>query len=138
MSISNLSTTLGIPREHLPQIDFSDHELAMDELKKDGTKFAIGTVKCSKLKPSQDQLNVEKINKMIDDNQHKEDRQIFVSREGFIVDGHHGWAAKLTSDSDSTIGVVIVDLNIIDLLNWFNDQDFTFVKKITEGKKYEH
>jgi hypothetical protein len=37
---------------------------------------------------------------MIADNVHNEPRTIFVSKEGYIVDGHHGWAAKLENDED--------------------------------------
>lgn len=71
---------------------------------------------------------------MIDDKVYDEPRTIFVSKEGYIVDGHHGWAAKLQHDRESTIDVIAVNMCIIDLINWFNSRDDSYQIEIYEQK----
>lgn len=134
MTVYKLKTTIGIPRENLPQIEEEHFDNVIDLL--DGNyDYEEKICKCSELKPSQDELNIDKISGMIKQKNHLNDRTLFISNDNFIVDGHHVWAARLTDDEDSEIDCIQVDMNIIDLINWLNTQDFTYTKNINEGKK---
>lgn len=135
VAVVNKSNCLQIPRIELPQIDFADISDILHDFKAEGISFKRGTIKAGALKPSQDQLNVDKIASMIESGKDKEDRTLFISRENFIVDGHHYWGAKSFKNSDEVIKVIKVDLNIVDLINWFklNNKNVSF-KTIKEGK----
>jgi hypothetical protein len=135
MKIANINKSIGIPREELPQLDADQFDNILDSLTNYGITYKLGQAKASKLKPSQDQLNMEKIEKMIADQAYNNDSKIFISKEGYIVDGHHRWAATVVNDSSAMIGVVLVNMSIIDLIKWFNEQDFTYSKKINEAKE---
>lgn len=134
MKIANLNKTIGIPRTELPQIRGKYIPEMLQSLEDAGVRYRRDNVSCKRLKPSQDQLNMDKVEKMIADGKDKEDRDLLVSREGFIVDGHHYWGARC-SNNIATVNVIIVDMNIIDLINFLNDQEFTFSKKITENRR---
>lgn len=133
--IYQLDFTIGIPRTELPQIEDDHHQSIIDEFEKDNIDYEHLTCTCKELKPSQDELNIDKIKGMIKEGNHKNERTIFISEENFIVDGHHVWAARMLENHDMEIDCIKVDMNIIDLINWFNEKDFTYSKKITEGKK---
>lgn len=135
MTPIQVSDGLQIPRTELPQIDYKHHERIKQDMDKDGINYVEGTLPASRLKPSQDELNPDKIKSIIETGQVNEPKTIFISREGYIVDGHHTWAAKLKHDSDSVINVIGVDMNIIDLIMWLHDKTFTYTKNINEGRK---
>lgn len=128
---------IGIPRNQMPQIDYEKFDQVKSDLSDFGIEYAIGTIKCNKLKPQQLDLNHDKIKQMIADNVHNEPRTIFVSKEGYIVDGHHGWAAKLENDEDQTIEVIAVDMCIIDLINWINSRADSYHIEIYEQKGFK-
>lgn len=134
VEVAKFNNSIGIPRNELPQIDHKYHDDILKKLKNDSIEYKIGKVSCNKLKPSQDNLNKDKVQGMLDDESYNEDRTLFVSKEGYIVDGHHTWAAKYSYDKNMPITVVMVKMNIIDLINWFNDQDFTYSIEIHESK----
>lgn len=131
MKTYKLKTTIGIPREELPQIEDEHFDNVLEEL--DG-QYQKVVMPCNKLKPSQDELNIDKISGMIEQGNHLNKRTLFISKDNFIVDGHHVWAARLTDDENSEIDCIQIDMNIIDLINWFNTKDFTYTKNISEGK----
>lgn len=134
VEVAKFNNSIGIPRNELPQIDFKYFNNILQSLEKNDIEYKSGKVSCDKLKPSQYDLNKEKIQSMLDNEAYNEDRTIFVSKEGYIVDGHHYWATKYSYDKTSPINVILVKMNIIDLINWFNDQDFTYSIEIHESK----
>jgi len=40
-----------------------------------------------------------------------------ISRDGYILDGHHRWAAVLTIDPARTMEVIVIDMDMDDLLH---------------------
>lgn len=136
MRISELTNTIGISREELPQINFDFLENILEKFKNDDIRVRSGTVPVTDLKPCQDKLNNDKIESIVKDGAWEDDRKLFISKDGFIVDGHHYWAANMVKDPSRRIGVYLVDMNIIDLINWFNSSKFSENRKITEGKKH--
>lgn len=136
MRISELTNTIGISREELPQINFDFLEDILGKFESEGIKVRSGTVPVTDLKPCQDKLNNDKIESIVKDGAWEDDRKLFISKDGFIVDGHHYWAANMVKDPSRRLGVYLVDMNIIDLINWFNSSKFSENRKITEGKKH--
>jgi len=136
LRISELTNTIGISREELPRINFDFLENILEKFKNDDIRVRSGTVPVTDLKPCQDKLNNDKIESIVKDGAWEDDRKLFISKDGFIVDGHHYWAANMVKDPSRRLGVYLVDMNIIDLINWFNSSKFSENRKITEGKKH--
>lgn len=145
------SESKGIPRIQMPQ--FSGEPVPgtrADKLEKnksgqvDGTaEFekhleSLGvaverrTVKASELKATQNELVGSKVVGMINNPSFDPaGEEIFVSRDGYVIDGHHRWAAQVGRDlADGQIGdldlkVRVVDMPISEILreanNWASD-----------------
>ncbi len=71
-------------------------------------------------------------------------KPIFVSRDGYVVDGHHRWAAQLGQDfADGVLGnyhqmnVIVLDAPISEILRHANDwtDDFGIAKKTVAQKE---
>jgi len=88
------SGTLGIPRADMPQIR-SEHRGAMvNFLAARGiTAEPTAEVDPSTLRPTQAEYSQAKVQKAIDYG--NEDRSILVSGDGYVLDGHHQWLAKV-------------------------------------------
>jgi Putative phage serine protease XkdF len=128
----------GIPRAKMPQFkgkaakgsragakvnDDPDMEADIeqeftDALKVMGIKVEPKTVKASHLRASQSELVGPKVAGMTKAMEAGKipDAPIFVTRDGYIVDGHHRWAAKVGVDlQDGKLGDVEMPVNMIDL-----------------------
>lgn len=46
-----------------------------------------------------------------------EEPKVMISRDGYILDGHHRWAAVLTIDPKRTMEVVVIDMDMDNLLH---------------------
>lgn len=129
----------GIPRAQMPQFkgqavpgsladakrttDALDEEVDVEDeyraaLDAMGVKITPKTVKASELKATQSQLvgvKVAGMSKAMEAGKIKE-APIFVTRDGYIIDGHHRWAAKVALDlQDGTLGDVEMPVNEIDM-----------------------
>lgn len=135
MRIHDLDNTLGIDRSQLPQINSKRVDEIIAEMKNDGIEVKLGVAPAAKLKPTQDKIRLDKVQGMINAGKHKDNRKIFVSKDGYILDGHHHWAANLHDNPDSKIGVIVVGLNVIDAINWLNASPIATNKEITEGRE---
>lgn len=140
----------GIPRIKMPQLSGKPRpgtpaaKLPLDSngevdlgplfrkhLEAEGHKVTDDTVPASHLRASQDQLNGGKVGGMVRvlDAGRKlgEGKPIFVSKDDYIVDGHHRWAAEIGKDledgklGDQRMKVEQVDMNIVELLAAAND-----------------
>ena len=118
----------GSPADHMPkdvrgEVDISDG--FKQYLRNSGLTVTPEVEGAAYLKATQNELNgvkVAQIAQAID--QHKLDNApLFVSRDNYIVDGHHRWAAMVGVDSESgklgtyTVPVERVDDDIVDLLD---------------------
>lgn len=141
----------GIPRNEMPQIggkpragskadklpknddgevDGSDE--FVKHLEGKGVKVTDGKQKASKLKASQTELVGAKVAGMAAAEGFDPGKKpIFVSRDGYVIDGHHRWAAVVGRDTrdgklgDLEMNVRVVDMDIMDVLkeanSWAND-----------------
>jgi hypothetical protein len=121
---SNLfcSESKGIPRVKMPQLP--DAKAFQDHLEKTGVKVTNADEFASYLRATQDELNGVKVGGMMKamrEGKVKEERMI-VSRDNYVVDGHHRWASKVGIDSENNklgdikMPVARVDMDIIPLL----------------------
>lgn len=91
-----------------------------------GVKVTDGTENAAFLKASQDELNGGKVAGMAKSLEAGTlpPGRIFISKDNYIVDGHHRWAANvavgLGSNKDMPMQITRVDMNIIDLLDKAN------------------
>lgn len=109
-----------------------------DSLRTSGVEVTETTVPAARLRASQSQLVGPSVAWMMSNEGQKalgigtsKQNRIFVSRDGYVIDGHHRWAANIGLDSsDGSLGdidmpVTMIDLPIADVLaqaNAFADE----------------
>lgn len=99
--------SLGIPRKNMPQIAGEDRAGLLSFLKTLGVKHDRATVRASALRPSQREFSREKIEAT---RLHAStSRPVLVSKDGYVVDGHHQWFADLLDDPESDVYVLRFD-----------------------------
>lgn len=140
-----------IPREKMPQLggtpkkgsladddknfpkdkngDVNIGDAFVKALASKGISTREGEVPAATLKASQSELMGEKVAYLMSD-KGKEDHAntpIFVSRDGYVIDGHHRWAAAVGRDAkDGNLGgkkinVRVIDMDIKEVLKAAND-----------------
>ncbi len=153
----------GIPRKKMPQFSGSPEAGSpADSMPKnskgevDGTNAfvdhmtALGvgveekTVLASTLRASQNELVGEKVAGMMNNPDFDPAGEaIFVSRDGYVIDGHHRWAAQVGRDledgavGDLPLNVRVVDMDIEEVLNEANRfaSEFGIAPKTAGGPK---
>lgn len=83
-----------------------------------GLPIEAKTVPASHLRASQNELDGAKIAEMMSAMEKGliKDAPIFVTRDGYVIDGHHRWAAKIAIDTrDGKVGDVMMPVEIVDL-----------------------
>ncbi len=127
----------GIPRIHMPQLsgqplpdtpaaamqrnengEVSIAQSFVNELEKHGIKVTEKSVRSDYLKASQSELSGKKVIKIL--RRLKREGHIrgtiFVTNDGYIIDGHHRWAAYTTLDAkDNKLGDLKMTVTEIDM-----------------------
>lgn len=144
----------GIPRAQMPQLkghpvegtvaaklpkdkdgEVNSEDLYKKALKINGIKTTPKSVPAASLKATQSQLVGAKVAGMLETLKKEPDHPkitapIYVSRDGYILDGHHRWAAVVgldmarrspTQKKPVMMNVVEVDMDIKDLVEFTND-----------------
>jgi len=102
----------------------------VESLRSKGVKLTEKKVDAAHLKSTQNQLVGEKVVGMIsalekDPNNPNITAPIFVSRDGYVLDGHHRWAAvvglNFETDEPVQMNVVEVDMDIDELVKYTNN-----------------
>ena len=100
-------------------------------------------VRADKLKATQQDMNGEKVGGMMTSKDYDPSAEpIFVSRDGYVVDGHHRWAATVGRDArdgrlgnDQRMNVIELDAPISQILKEANAWTDSFgIKRKTVGK----
>lgn len=130
---SSSGVKLNLKRNEMPQVDKKNHVKFLSFLKdKDiGTKSE--TVDPNSLKPSQIQFNKKKIEGMIEglENGSFKPKSIIVSKDNYVIDGHHTWLALLNTGKDVKINRIDVGAkNLFNLMHEFPD---SYVKGVRES-----
>jgi len=113
-----LSGNMGIPRIEMPQIRSFKLPEFLSKLEKKGIKATKGERAVGSLKPTQNEIHGERVQEIIEDPKERENlaKQIIISNDGFILDGHHRWAALTTIDPKAKIKTLHVDMPMRSLL----------------------
>jgi hypothetical protein len=117
---------LGITRDKMPQ--FPSNEVRdgfLEKLKKKGVRITQGKVKVGHLKASQQEIQAKKTvgiaGAYLDGKLPVIKNAIVISKDGYIVDGHHRWSALLAIGSDEEMNVIRVGVPIRELLDMVNE-----------------
>jgi len=100
---------------------------SLDETESNGITGRIGYVSVSKLKPTQNQIWLEKLIDnfiqygQIDENSEILDNTIIISKEGYILDGHHRYGQVMLSNPELKINCLLIPLDIKTLIEVGNE-----------------
>ena len=104
-----------IPRRLMPQIydtkKFSQKIFKRFHIRSKTLKMPTGA-----LKPSQNEINKKIVKKVIKSLSKKGQKPIVVSKDNFVVDGHHRWAAQKVLNPKKKIKVLKMNAPINDAL----------------------
>jgi hypothetical protein len=136
-AFSAKSDTMGVPRADMPQIK-AEHRGALTQfLAARGVAHeADADVSAMELKPTQAEFSPGKVKQAQDFE--GGDRSILVSADGFVLDGHHQWLAKLSQGLP--IRVIRFDAPMADLLplaREFPSAEVSREAEAVEGKQQD-
>ena len=134
--IIDIPRGLNIPREQLPQIPNKHVVDFIRKLQSYGIECNALKIPANKLKPTQGNLNTDKIQSMLSEPMDSLTKPIIISRGGYILDGHHRWAAVLQINGDIKMPVIKVDTDINSLIKIGNAYGKSVNKKITDSVNY--
>lgn len=90
---------LNRPRLTMPQIPKEHQEAFFNSLKDQGIAVLRETVAPSSLLPTQNEINAAKVGEML--GRKKDMREVMISKDNYVLDGHHRWATAATLDVES-------------------------------------
>lgn len=112
---------LGLGRSEMPQLDDME-DAFLRTLQESGVQVSSGSIPAGKLFATQREINTEKVAGILGAiasgklSLRKIASGLIVSKDNYVLDGHHRWATILTKNPRIEIGVKKVDLPIQDLL----------------------
>jgi hypothetical protein len=121
---------LGFKRKEMPQVEGKNIPKFLDFLKSEGIKYTEKLTDSKKLRPTQSQFNQDKIQSMIDSIDSKKQNPIMVSKDGYVLDGHHRWLAHY--NLDRKMPVVEIDLKINDAIDKMHDFPLSIKRGLNE------
>jgi len=103
------------PKNKKGEVDGTDDFIKHMEAK--GIKIEERQVLASELRASQNELVGEKVaGMMTNEDFDPAGEPIFVSRDGYVIDGHHRWAAQVGRDlEDGNIGDLPLNVRVVDM-----------------------
>lgn len=131
--IQKTKDSLNISRNKMPQIKKDFIQDFIKTLKKDGVSVHERDVAIKSLKPTQSEINVDKVKEKHEKFlQGKEIKPFIVSYDNHILDGHHQLYALKILDNDTKVKCHVVGLSIKDLLKYAHKFPKTTYKEIDE------
>lgn len=114
-------------RKDMPQID--DMDKFVKDIKDNGFKITSKKVDPKTLKPTQNEFNDEKVKGMIATGKYK-NKTIVVTKDNYILDGHHRWKAHLEVGEQQPI--IQINMSFEDLFDFVEGKPYIKYKKIHE------
>jgi hypothetical protein len=113
---------LGIPRRLMPQFTSPRDIRSFTTFaeKRYGIKSHRATRRAARLKPSQEEINRERVEDVQEDIVEKKldpNVPLIVSRDGYVIDGHHRWAAYKSHHPTKKLPVLLVEAPARDVLS---------------------
>jgi len=124
--IPNINKSLGKMRHGMPQL--GKFEAFQADLKKNNIGTAKESIEPKKLIPTQKNFNQEKVDRLKDDGW--DSKPIIVSKDNYVVDGHHRWLAA--HQKGQKIKCLVIGRNCEDLLDFLDGKKYVIKKKINE------
>lgn len=126
---------LGIPRTEMPQVPSGAKDEFLSVLDRAGIKYERVTIDPQTLHPIQSEISASKSAQIMLAEEAsdkfkggKDKARIIISRDGYVIDGHHRWAGALMlsmRDRGTTLNAIRVDMdhkNLIEyVLGWNRD-----------------
>lgn len=123
--------TLGVPRDKMPQIKQEHYDELIDYLDDHGGKHVNRTIHARELKPVQKEFSKKGVKKMIKRKKNDtEEKPLIVSRDNYIVDGHHRWLAAY--NLNETLPIMQFNIPIKRLMKLLYNFDQVSFKDIYE------
>ena len=108
------SGTLGIPRTEMPQVRGSDRPELLEFLGQNGTTSERVSVPVADIKPTQAEFDPRKVGAAGDYG--KTGREVIISSDNHIIDGHHQWMAAKNDIPNGNITVIRINAPIREAL----------------------
>ena len=113
---------LGIPRKLMPQFTTPRDIKSFTGfiLKRYGIKSRRGRRKAGQLRPSQEEINRERVEDVKEDIIEKKldpNVPLIVSADNYVIDGHHRWAAYKSHHPGKPLPVLVVEDSARDVLS---------------------
>lgn len=122
---------LGIPRRNMPQIEDKHQEAYWAFLKHHGIALNPSRVKTASLNPIQLNIRVDVARHLHTMNPAKLKKPLIISRDHYIMDGHHRWLCLLALDLQGMADTIQVDAAIRDILELTREFDRVVYKDDT-------
>ncbi len=120
--VPNADRSLDMQRRSLPQID-------IEAMKKDlAGKYTETNLKTSALVPTQKHFNFDKVDTLV---KKPTNRPIVVSRDNYVIDGHHRWLSNHATSG--RVNAIVVHKNAEELIDYLNKSDYTKTKTLKES-----
>lgn len=121
---SNLSfyskQNLGRKRNTMPQLDKNDVLIHFSNEVGKGKGVKKVKKALSKLKPAQDEVNFDKLIDMQKGGHDWRNREYVISRDNYIIDGHHAYALGLEEEPEYEVTCYKINLPATDLIKRCN------------------
>ena len=133
VTVPSKKDTMNIDRKDMPQIKSKDLKDFFLFLKKNGVKTIKKSMDATKLKATQGQFDKGKIKKAIDDisTGSMPDKPIMVSKDGYVIDGHHRWLAYY--NMNRKIDVYEANVDSKRLIELMSEYPKSFTKNLYEA-----
>ena len=130
LDVPNIDAGLKKRRHTMPQL--SDFDAFVKDLKNEDIGMSDSSMKPSDLTPTQSNFNEDKVKSMVTEGNWKS-KPIIVSKDGYVIDGHHRWLAA--NEAGSKVACRVIDLNAEDLLQFVDGKSYVEKKGINESKE---
>lgn len=109
--------SLGVARAAMPQVASAHVAAFLAEAEASGVSVRRGKRKVSELRPTQKELSLEKAHAMLEAVPEAAlAKAVLVSEDGYLLDGHHRWAALSLMSAEVEVEAVVLGLPIEALL----------------------
>ena len=112
---------LGIPRNLMPQFNTpADIKAYAGFIKtKYGIRSRRQTRKAKQLRPSQEEINIDRVEDVVEKIEDKKvdpNVPLIVSKDNYVIDGHHRWAAYKTRHPNKQLPVLVIQAPARDVI----------------------
>lgn len=134
-NVKYISKSLGVDRNKMPQIKSSDVSEFIKYLKDKNIKVRTSTIAVSKVAMTQKDINPDKVKKLMGINKSNLTKPVIISKDNYILDGHHRVVALYNLDKNTKLKTIKVDVGIKKLLDISKKFPKVSYKSINEIQK---